>query len=67
MAMAGLQLAGVPQAQDFTWWAIFLAFSSGVAAIAFAPGRRWSVVALLYYLSLYFVFDANGMFAKSWY
>ena len=67
MAMAGLQLCGVPQGQGFAWWAVFLAFSSAVAAIAFAPGRRWSVAALLYYLFLYFLFDAAGMYAKNWY
>lgn len=67
LAMAGLQAVGVPQGQDLAWWVVSLGFTSGVAAIAFAPGPRWSLVALLYYLSLYFVFDASGMFAKNWY
>ena len=67
LAMAGLQLAGVPQGTNVTWWVVYLAFSSAVVAIAFAPGRRWSLAALLYYLSLYFIFDVLGTFSHEWY
>jgi len=67
LAMAGLQAVGVPQATTLRWWIIYIAFTSGVAFVAFAPGRRWSAVALISYLMLYLAFDALGMFAPNWY
>jgi hypothetical protein len=65
--MAGLQVVGIPQATTVRWWIIYIAFTFGVAAVAFAPGKRWSLAALIYYLLLYLVFDALGLFAPNWY
>ena len=67
LSMASLQLIGIPQATTLRWWIIYLAFSSGVAAVAFAPGKRWSLAALIYYLLLYPTFDLLGMFGPNWY
>jgi len=67
LAMAGLQAIGTAQLTTVRQWIIFLAFSSGVAAIAFAPGRRLSLAALIYYLLLYPLFDLLGMFGPNWY
>lgn len=67
LSMTCLQLIGVQQATTLRWWVIYLAFSSGVAAVAFAPGKKWSLVALIYYLLLYPAFDLLGMFGPNWY
>lgn len=67
VSMAGLQAIGIQQAVTPRWWIIYLAFSLGVAAIAFAPGKRTSLSALIYYLLLYPTFDLLGMFGPNWY
>ena len=67
LAMAGLQSIGIPQLANKGQWIVLIAFTSGVAAIAFVPGRRLSLAALIYYLLLYPLFDMLGMFAPGWY
>ena len=67
LAMAGLQTVGVQQLSTPGQWIIFLAFSSGVAAISFVPGKRLNLAALIVYLLLYPLFDLLGMFAINWY
>jgi len=67
LAMAGLQAVGTPQLATPRQWIIFLAFTAGVAGIAFAPGRKWSLASLIYYLLLYPLFDLLGMFGPNWY
>jgi hypothetical protein len=46
---------------------VFLAFSAGMAAAIFLPGKRMNVAALLYQLMLYPLFDLVGVMAGSWY
>jgi|KBSMisStaDraftv2_1062788.scaffolds.fasta_scaffold123772_2 hypothetical protein len=67
LSMSCLQLLGIAQATTLRWWIIYLAFTLGVAAVAFAPGKRWSLAALIYYLLLYPTFDLLGMFGPNWY
>ena len=67
LAMAGLQSVGVRQLATPGQWIIFLAFTSGVAAIALLPGKRLNLAALICYLLLYVLFDALGMFSINWY
>ena len=67
LAMAGLQAVGVAQLSNPTQWVIFLAFSAGVAAVMFVPGKRLNIAALLYQLCLYPLFDAVGMMSGDWY
>lgn len=67
MAMAGLQAIGTRQLVTPGQWIIFLAFSLGVAALCFMPGRRLNIAALIYYLLLYPLFDLLGMFSPDWY
>lgn len=67
LAMAGLQAVGIHQLASPRAWTIFLAFSAGVAAIAFLPGKRLNQVALIGYLLLYPLFDLLGMFGPAWY
>jgi len=67
LAMVGLQAVGVKQLATPGQWIIFLAFSLGVASIAFLPGKRLNLVALICYLLLYPLFDLLGMFSTYWY
>lgn len=67
LAMAGLQAAGVAQLVNPAQWIVFLAFSAGVAAVCFLPGRGLNMAALLYQLILYPMFDVLGTFATNWY
>jgi hypothetical protein len=48
-------------------WTVFLAFSTGVAAVMFLPGKRLNTGALLYQLLLYPLFDATGIMSGTWY
>ena len=67
LAMSGLQAAGVAQLTNRDQWVVFLAFSVGVAAVMFLPGKRLNMAALLYQLCLYPLFDVLGVLAKDWY
>jgi hypothetical protein len=67
LAMAGLQLIGIAQGTTPSWWIIHLTFSSAVAAIAFVPGRRLNLAALIFYLLLYPTFELLGMFGPNWF
>ncbi|HEY0627704.1 MAG TPA: hypothetical protein VGD23_00070, partial [Sphingomicrobium sp.] len=53
LAMAGLQLVGVSQLASVEQWTVFLAFSAGMAAAIFLPGKRLNIAALCYQLLLY--------------
>ena len=46
---------------------MFAAFTLGVAAVMFAPGKRLNLAALLYQLCLYPLFDLTGLFSGDWY
>ena len=67
MAMAGLEAAGVTQLVTATQWTVFLAFSIGVAAVCFLPGKALNITALIYQLMLYPLFDLLGSFSANWY
>ena len=67
LAMAGLQVAGVAQLASAVQWIVFAAFSAGVAAVMFVPGKRLNMAALLYQLLLYPLFDATGVMAGTWF
>lgn len=67
LAMAGSQAIGIPQLSTAGQWIIFLAFSLGVAAAMFLPGKRLNMAALLYQLLLYPTFDLLGMLSSNWY
>lgn len=67
LAMSGLQLVGVAQLVNANQWVVFIAFSAGVAAVMFLPGRRLNIAALIYQLLLYPLFDLLGTFTTNWY
>jgi cellulose synthase/poly-beta-1,6-N-acetylglucosamine synthase-like glycosyltransferase len=67
LAMAGLQVVGVDQLASDGQWLVFLAFSAGMAAAIFLPGKRANVAALVYQLMLYPLFDLVGVMAGSWF
>ena len=67
LAMAGLQATGVPQLASAVQWTVFLAFSTGVAAVMFLPGKKLNMAALLYQLLLYPLFDATGIMSGTWF
>jgi hypothetical protein len=67
LAMSGLQAVGVAQLANGTQWTVFVAFSAGVAAVMFLPGKALNIAALIYQLLLYPLFDAVGTFSASWY
>jgi hypothetical protein len=67
LAMAGLQVAGVPQLANTNAWIVFVAFSLGVAGVCFLPGKRLNLAALIYQLCLYPLFDATGIFSSNWF
>lgn len=67
LAMAGEQAIGNRQLVTPGQWIIFLAFSAGVAATCFLPGKRLNMAALLYQLCLYPLFDILGMLSPNWY
>ena len=67
LAMAGLQAIGIRQLSAPGQWIIFIAFTLGVAALCFLPGRRLNLAALVAYLLLYPLFDVVGMFSPNWY
>ncbi len=67
LAMAGLQATGVAQLASAAQWTVFLAFSTGVAAVMFLPGKRLNMAALLYQLLLDPLFDATGIMTGTWF
>ncbi|WP_051531369.1 hypothetical protein [Sphingomonas sp. URHD0057] len=67
LAMAGEQAIGIPQLANGNQWIVFLAFSAGVAAVCFLPGRRLNMAALIYQLLLYPLFDALGIMSNTWF
>lgn len=67
LAMAGLQAVGVPQLANANGWTVFLAYSAGVAAVCFLPGKRVNMAALIYQLVLYPLFDAFGTLSGNWF
>ena len=67
LAMAGLQAAGVPQLANANGWTVFIAYTLGVAAVCFLPGKRVNMAALTYQLLLYPLFDALGTLSGNWF
>jgi hypothetical protein len=67
LAMAGLQAVGVAQLANPAQWTVFVAFTLGVAAVMFLPGKALNMAALLYQLCLYPLFDTLGTFSANWY
>ena len=67
LAMAGMQAIGIRQFVMPGQWVVHGAFTLAVAAVAFAPGRRLSLAALIIYLLLYPLFDLVGMLAPGWF
>jgi len=67
LAMAGLQAIGVDQLANSNQWIVFLAFSLGMAAAIFLPGKRLNMAALLYQLMLYPLFDVVGVMSGTWF
>jgi cellulose synthase/poly-beta-1,6-N-acetylglucosamine synthase-like glycosyltransferase len=67
LAMAGEEAIGIPQLANANQWVVFLAFSLGVAAVFFLPGKRLNMAALLYQLLLYPLFDILGVMANTWF
>lgn len=67
LAMAGLQLVGVDQLANSNQWIVFLAFTAGMAAAIFLPGKRLNIAALLYQLMLYPLFDLAGVLSGIWF
>lgn len=67
LAMAGEQAIGIPQLINANEWTVFVAFTLGVAAVCFLPGKRLNIVALIYQLCLYPLFDLLGVMAGNWY
>ena len=67
LAMSGLQTVGVAQLSNATQWTVFTAFSLGVAAVMFLPGKALNIAALMYQLILYPLFDLLGTFTTNWY
>ena len=67
LAMAGLQAIGVNQLANANQWIVFLAFSLGMAAAIFLPGKRLNMAALLYQLMLYPLFDVVGVMSGTWF
>jgi len=67
LAMAGMQAAGVVQLADANQWIVFLAFSFGMVAAIFLPGKRLNMAALLYQLLLYPLFDLLGVMTDTWF
>ena len=45
----------------------FLAFSAGMAAAIFLPGKRLNIAALLYQLMLYPLFELAGVMSGTWF
>jgi hypothetical protein len=67
LAMAGLQAVGVDQLANSGQWIVFGAFSFGMAAAIFLPGKRLNMAALLYQLLLYPLFDLSGVLSGTWF
>jgi hypothetical protein len=67
LAMAGEQAIGIPQLANANEWIVFVAFTLGVGAVMFLPGRRLNMAALLYQLCLYPLFDVLGVMSKTWF
>ncbi|MGE5564127.1 MAG: hypothetical protein ACM3ZV_12615 [Bacillota bacterium] len=67
LAMAGEQAIGIPQLANWNQWIVFLAFTAGVAAVCFLPGKRLNMAALVYQLILYPLFDASGIMSSNWF
>jgi hypothetical protein len=67
LAMAGEQAIGIPQLATANEWTVFVAFTAGVAAVCFAPGRRLNMAALIYQLCLYPLFDLLGVMSNTWF
>ena len=67
LAMAGEQAIGIPQLASANGWIVFVAFTAGVAAVCFLPGKRLNIAALLYQLLLYPLFDVLGILSNNWF
>jgi hypothetical protein len=67
LAMAGEQAIGIPQLATGNAWIVFVAFTAGVAAVCFLPGKRLNMAALLYQLILYPLFDVTGVMSGNWF
>ncbi len=48
-------------------WIVFVAFSAGMTAAIFVPGKRLNMAALLYQLLLYPLFDLAGVLSGIWF
>jgi hypothetical protein len=67
LSMLGLHAIGVSQLNNPAAWAVFAAFSAGVAGAMFLPSKRLNLAALIYQLCLYPLFDLTGLFAGDWF
>ena len=67
LAMACMQAVGVDQLASPTQLTVFAAFSAGMAAAIFLPGKRLNIAALLYQLMLYPLFDLAGFLSETWF